>query len=94
MDRDREISREELYQLVWSKPTSTVAKELGLSDVGLAKILPKTWRKKAAAGFLGESRKRHADEEAAARRPARWMRLEDGHSRQDGGGTDQAAYSR
>jgi hypothetical protein len=32
MDQDREISREELHQLVWSKPTRTVAKEFGLSD--------------------------------------------------------------
>jgi len=45
MDQDREISREELHQLVWSKPTSTVAKEFGLSDVGFAKICHQHSRK-------------------------------------------------
>jgi hypothetical protein len=32
MNQDREITREELHQLVWSKPTITAAKEFGLSD--------------------------------------------------------------
>jgi hypothetical protein len=32
MDQDREITREELHQLVWSKPTRVAAKEFGLSD--------------------------------------------------------------
>jgi hypothetical protein len=41
MDRDTEIAREELHQLVWSKPTRIAAKEFGLSDVGLAKICRK-----------------------------------------------------
>ena len=31
------ISREDLYELVWSKPIVELAKDLGLSDVGLAK---------------------------------------------------------
>ncbi len=31
------FAREELYELVWSKPMSKLAKELGVSDVGLAK---------------------------------------------------------
>jgi hypothetical protein len=30
--QDREISREEQHQLVWSKTTRRVAKEFGLSD--------------------------------------------------------------
>jgi hypothetical protein len=34
----RTVSREELYELVWAKPTRDVAKEFGLSDVGLGKI--------------------------------------------------------
>jgi hypothetical protein len=33
-----EITREELYRLVWSKPGTILAKEFGISDVGLAKI--------------------------------------------------------
>lgn len=31
------FSRQELYELVWSEPKSTLAKRLGISDVGLAK---------------------------------------------------------
>jgi hypothetical protein len=46
--KDREITREELQQLVWSNPTRTVAKEIGLSDVELAKICRKLGVKKAA----------------------------------------------
>ena len=33
-----EISVEELYQLVWEQPIHALAKEFGLSDVGLAKV--------------------------------------------------------
>lgn len=33
-----ELSREELYEKVWSKPVLHVAKEFGISPVGLAKI--------------------------------------------------------
>lgn len=29
--------REELHEMVWSKPISKIAKELAVSDVGLAK---------------------------------------------------------
>ncbi len=36
-----EKSRVELYELVWSKPMTHLAKELGLSDVGLRKICVK-----------------------------------------------------
>ena len=32
------FTREELYRLVWSKPMTQAAAELGLSDKGLAKI--------------------------------------------------------
>ncbi len=31
------LSRQELYELVWSKPVTEVAKEIGLSDVAVAK---------------------------------------------------------
>jgi hypothetical protein len=51
MDQDREISREELHQLIWSKPTSKVAKEFGLSDVGFAKICRKLGVKKPPRGY-------------------------------------------
>ncbi len=33
-----ELSREELYELIWSKPADTLAKELGITGTGLAKI--------------------------------------------------------
>ena len=36
-----EKSRVELFDLVWSKPMTHLAKELGLSDVGLRKICVK-----------------------------------------------------
>lgn len=38
MTTSRILTRRELYGLVWSKPMTSVASELGLSDVGLAKI--------------------------------------------------------
>lgn len=41
MDNKKAISREELYRAVWTDPTVKVAKTLGLSDVGLAKIAKK-----------------------------------------------------
>jgi len=31
------LTRQELYDLVWSKPMSSLAKEFGITDVGLAK---------------------------------------------------------
>ena len=37
-DNWTELSVEELYQLVWEKPMQALAKEFGISDVGLAKI--------------------------------------------------------
>ena len=51
MDQDREITREELHQLVWSKLTRIAAKEFGLSDVALAKICRKLGVKKPPRGF-------------------------------------------
>src|SRR5947208_12931945 len=38
MGDERKITREELYKLVWSKPLVLLAKDFGISDVGLAKI--------------------------------------------------------
>src|SRR5262245_24234317 len=32
------FTRQELFDLVWSAPTRTVAKQIGISDVGLAKV--------------------------------------------------------
>lgn len=53
----KELNRKALYDLVWSRPMSTVAKEYGLSDRGLAKLCQRNsipvpprgyWAKKAA----------------------------------------------
>src|ERR1700756_1497515 len=51
MQQDREISREELHQLVWSKPTKIAVKEFDLSDVGLAKICRKLGVEKPPRGY-------------------------------------------
>jgi hypothetical protein len=47
--KEREITREELYKMVWSKPMTEIAEEFGISDVGLAKVcnklkVPKPYR--------------------------------------------------
>jgi hypothetical protein len=55
MDQDREITREELHQLVWSKPTRIAAKEFGISDVGLAKICRKLGVKKPPRGYWAKA---------------------------------------
>ncbi len=34
----RQLSREQLFALVWEKPTQDVAKELGVSDVAVGKL--------------------------------------------------------
>lgn len=39
--KEKFLSREELYQKIWEKPTTKLAKELGISDVALGKICRK-----------------------------------------------------
>lgn len=41
MAETKRVTRKELYEQVWSKPMQKLAKEYGLSDVGLAKICKK-----------------------------------------------------
>ena len=41
MSNHKEYTRQELYDLVWSTPMVKLAKEFGLSDVGLRKICVK-----------------------------------------------------
>jgi hypothetical protein len=36
-DKPFTVSREDLYELVWSKPMRDLARDFGISDVGLAK---------------------------------------------------------
>jgi hypothetical protein len=46
--KSRILTREELYRLVWSKPATKLADELGISDVAITKLcrrhnIPKPW---------------------------------------------------
>lgn len=40
-EESKKISRQELYDLVWSKPMTALAKEYNISDNGLRKICKK-----------------------------------------------------
>ena len=57
----KNISREALYELVWSKPMTHVAKELGISDVMLGKMCKEQLVPKPPRGYwanLGSDKKR------------------------------------
>lgn len=45
------LTREELYNKIWQAPIRTVAKELGISDVGLAKICKRNGIPKPPQGY-------------------------------------------
>jgi hypothetical protein len=47
----RKLSREELFALVWEKPTSEIDKELGLSDVAIGKLCTKLQVPKPPRGY-------------------------------------------
>jgi hypothetical protein len=47
----RKIQRDELYELVWAKPTLELAKEFGISDVALSKICKKMNVPKPPLGY-------------------------------------------
>lgn len=51
MTEYRRITRDELFELVWSKPTSQAARELGISDVGLANICRRMGVPKPGRGY-------------------------------------------
>jgi hypothetical protein len=51
MKRLRELSREELYELVWAKPAIELAKEFGISDVAIAKTCKRLNVPKPTAGY-------------------------------------------
>jgi hypothetical protein len=38
---EQELTRRAMYDLVWSRPMTTVAEDLGISDIGLKKICDK-----------------------------------------------------
>ena len=57
----KNINREALYELVWSKPMTHVAKELGISDVMLGKMCKEQLVPKPPRGYwanLGSDKKR------------------------------------
>jgi len=66
MHRWVEYEREELYELVWSKPMSQIAEEEGLSGRGLAKICEKMNIPLPAEGLLGQSPSRATTTKAEA----------------------------
>ena len=41
MSETHRLSRQDLYELVWARPVTQIAKEFGLSDVALHKICKK-----------------------------------------------------
>src|SRR5262245_53140685 len=47
----REISREELFVMVWERPTQEVAKELGVSDVAIGKLCTRLQIRKPPRGY-------------------------------------------
>jgi hypothetical protein len=52
------FSREALYKLIWSEPTRTVSKRLGISDVGLAKACRRANIPTPGPGVLGKDQHR------------------------------------
>lgn len=47
----RELSREELFALVWEKPTREIARDLGLSDVAIGKLCARLQVPKPPRGY-------------------------------------------
>ena len=75
----RVFTREEFYELVWSKPMTHLAKEFAISDVALHKICRKRgipnpplgwWAKKAAGKKKAAAKKGGSKRKAAAKKPA------------------------
>jgi hypothetical protein len=48
----REISREELFAMVWERPTQAIANELGISDVAIGKLCMRLQVPKPPRGYL------------------------------------------
>lgn len=46
------ITRQQLYDQIWSEPTLHVARQYGLSDVGLAKLCKRNSIPKPPRGYL------------------------------------------
>lgn len=67
---ERQLTREELYELVWSEPRTTLAKKFGVSDVWVAKQCALAHVPMPAAGHWAKLRNGRA-----VRRPALPMRF-------------------
>ncbi len=63
------FSRQELFDLVWSEPTRTIAKGPGISDVGLAKACRRADLLFATSWALGETRSRPKSKQTATAAP-------------------------
>jgi hypothetical protein len=51
-DKSVKLTRQELYQEVWTDPASKVAMKYGMSDVGLAKICKRNSIPRPPLGYL------------------------------------------
>src|SRR5262249_34835555 len=51
LSMNERLTRDDIYERVWSKPTIHVARELGISDVALAKICAKLNVPKPPSGY-------------------------------------------
>lgn len=52
----RDITREELFALVWEKPTQEIAKEIGISDVAIGKLCTRLQVPKPPRGYWARVR--------------------------------------
>jgi hypothetical protein len=52
--KKEDLSREELFALVWEQPTSVLAKEMGISDVALAKFCKRMQIPKPPRGYWAQ----------------------------------------
>jgi hypothetical protein len=59
MHDQKSISREELYNLVWSMPVTMIAKEFGISDVAIGKICKKLSVPKPGLGYWAKKHNGH-----------------------------------
>ena len=69
--RGTPVSREALYEEVWTDAVTVVAPRYGLSDVGLVKICKKLGIPVPPRGYWGEAQGRPSHPQGAAARPPR-----------------------
>src|SRR5262249_43966809 len=87
----REILRQDLYDLISSRPVSKVAVQFGVSDVAVEKACRKTQNPAARPRLLGSHRSgakatssaSHKSRERASRRDDRYLSLPNTHTRRN-----------